>query len=80
MPGLACSKFGVRGLGTIAPCYDWRGMERVYITQGSIGTDQLLWVAGLKESEGEQVLNLSVTPDNGGIKSADCECKSDECG
>lgn len=60
------------GLGTIAACYDWRGIEmkrffislRVQSAATHSIRSQLKDFTGTKESEGERVSNLPVSPDN----------------
>lgn len=72
MPGVAWSRAGLWGLGTIAACYNWRGMEmkrffispRVQSAPAHSIRSQLKDLAGMKESEGERDLNLLVSPDN----------------
>lgn len=60
LEGLRSRSVG-EGLATIAPCNGWRGLERVYMTLGSIGTDRLLRVPARKAERGPQK-NLKESP------------------
>lgn len=46
----------------MTPCQAWSGMERLHITRGSSGAEQLLQGPRLKESKGERELECPRLP------------------